>query len=72
MWKEELQKRLAKLIDDTGVNFYQQMNNDLICTMKNNEKQVKLEFPPQSFLHLFWEQQMKAAFVKDARAMRWL
>ena len=47
------------------------MNDDLICKMKNNEKQVKLEFPPQSFLHLFWEQQMKAASVKDAGAMRW-
>ena len=39
--------------------------------MKKNEKQIKLEFPPQSFPHLFWEQQTQAASVKDSRTMRW-
>ena len=68
---QQLKDRLAKSIDDAGFNVDQQMNDDLICIMKNNEKQVKLEFPPQSFPHLFWEQQMKAASAKDARAMRW-
>ena len=68
---QQLKDRLAKSIDDIGVKVDQQMNDDLIYIMKNNEKLVKLEFPPHSFPHLCWEQQMKAGSAKDARAKRW-
>jgi len=68
---QHLKDKLTKSINDTGVDVDQQMNEDLLCIMKKNEQQVNLEFSPQYFPHLFWEQQMKAASVKDARGMRW-
>ena len=40
-------------------------------TMEENEVSVHTQFPPNAFGRLFWDQQMKAAQVSCASAMRW-
>ena len=66
-----LQGKISSLISDSGVEVSKELNDDLLFIMKKNAKEVKIEFSDESFPQLFWEQQMKAALVKDARAMRW-
>jgi len=48
-----------------------ELNDDLLFIIKKNAKEAKIKFSDESFPQLFGEQKMKAAIVKDARAMRW-
>jgi len=66
-----VQEKISSLINDSGVEVSTELNNDLLFIMRKNSKQVKIEFPDKSFSNLFWEQQLQAASVKDARVMRW-
>lgn len=44
---------------------------DLLGIMNENSTNIKQAYPEGSFARLFWEEQLKAASVKDARQIRW-
>ena len=54
----------------TSSKKHEEMHDDLSKIMWENVSQIGKEYLAESFPRLFWEQQMKAACVKDARAMR--
>ena len=47
------------------------LHDDLLQIMQDNAEAVCEAHPPDSFGHVFWETQMKAASLDDARHMRW-
>lgn len=47
------------------------LHDDLNKIMQQSSEDVQLSHPPGSFLRTFWENQHRAASVKDARNMRW-
>ena len=47
------------------------LHDELNCTIADNNDSIVKQFPEGTFRRLFWEEQRKAAMVKDARQMRW-
>ncbi len=47
------------------------MHEDLTQIMKDNASKISDAYPPDSFARIFWEQQLHATSLKDARSMRW-
>ena len=47
------------------------LHDDLVQIMKDNAELICTNHPPGTFGRVFWEAQMKAASVKDAKQMRW-
>ena len=41
------------------------LHRDLLTIMNENHDQIKWAYPEGSFAPLFWEEQLKAALVKD-------
>ena len=48
-----------------------EIHDSFLETMECYNKEVSEHYAEDSFPRLFWQQQMKAASVKDTRAMRW-
>ena len=64
--------RLKEIIDASkSVTISKELNDSLVDTMNNYSKEINKDYPEQTFPHLFWQQQMQAASVKDSRAMKW-
>lgn len=68
---QKLKARIAEISERRAAQVSKEMHDDLSKIMWENVSQIGKEYPAESFPRLFWEQQMKAASVKDARAMRW-
>ena len=68
---QKLKAKIADISERRAVQVSKEMHDGLSKIMWENVSQIGKEYPPESFPHLFWEQQMKAASVKDAHAMRW-
>ena len=67
---QKLKARIAEISERKATQVSKEMHDDLSKIMWENVSQIGKEYPAESFPRLFWEQQMKAACVKDARAMR--
>ena len=61
-----LQARLDRLIELDGVKVDQLTHSGLVAILKNNQENA-----PDTFSSIFWQQQLKAASVKDPKGMRW-
>ena len=61
-----LQAKLDRLIQLDGVKVDQLTHNGLVAILKNNKENT-----PETFSSIFWQQQLKAASVKDPKGMRW-
>ena len=46
-------------------------HSDLVSIVKQQSSVVSKQFPPDSFCHVFWQQQLKAATCPNSRGMRW-
>ena len=47
------------------------LHADLLGIMNENTEQIRRAYPDGGFARLFWEEQLKAASVKDLRQIRW-
>lgn len=63
--------RLAAAIEKRGILVDSELHDDLTVIMKENSAQVLEAYPPDSFARIFWEQQLRATSLKDARSMHW-
>ncbi len=61
---ENLGKARGEPVDD-------ELHSDLRIIMGENNEKVCKEFPGGSFQRLLWDEQMKAASLKNAKSMRW-
>ena len=68
---KRLKDKIRKLSEDNGTFVDKDLNEDLLNVMISSNDSVKKAYPEGSFSRLFWEEQLKAASVKDARLIRW-
>lgn len=61
---ELMSSRSFLVVDET-------LDSDIRSMVQESRETVKATYPEDSFQRIFWEQQEKAASVKDSRSMRW-
>ena len=49
----------------------EETHSDLVSIVEQQSSVVAKQFPPNSFAHVFWHQQLKAATRPNSRGMRW-
>ncbi len=64
-------EKLEELIDKRGIVLDSETSSDFTQIMMEEEHQVLKKYAPDSFQRVFWQQQKKAASVKDKKGMRW-
>ena len=64
-------ERLERAIEERGTQVDADLHGDLSNIMIENSPTVTETYPPDSFAHIFWEQQHKASLMKDSRSMKW-
>ena len=60
-----LKRKLTDLLQKEGENVDESLDNDLRVIMKEKNEEVEQSFPNGSFQRIFWEEQLKAASLKD-------
>lgn len=68
---EKLKEKIQQLTQQQGDEVDTNLNADLLGILNENYEQIKQAYPEGSFPRLFWEEQLKAASVKEARQVRW-
>ncbi len=68
---EKLTKRLGEISDIQGSTLDQESHLGMKNIMRENAKGIADKHPSGTFARVFWEQQMKASSLCDARQMRW-
>lgn len=67
----KLKMQLEEVIGKEGVQVEESLHNDLQRIATDSSRQVEAAIPVDSFQKLFWEQQKKAALLKNSQSMRW-
>lgn len=67
---KRLKSKIKSLSERAGIALDESTHNDLRIIMKENGH-LMTKHPRNSFAHLFWEQQSKAASMRSANSMRW-
>jgi hypothetical protein len=62
---------LDQAIEERGIVVDEELHHDYHTIMQEKALSMSKELPPGSFAQIFWETQLQAATVKDARSMRW-
>ena len=65
------QTRLSEAVKTSGIAVDGNMHSDLASIIELHHSEVTAQHAPGSFARVFWEQQRKAAQLKDSRGMRW-
>lgn len=64
-------KKLNRMIEANGISVDESMHNDLLTIMETNNSKQARSNTEESFSTIFWQQQLKAAKLKNTRQMRW-
>ena len=67
---KNLESKINKL-NSMGISVDEPLHQDLLEITEQHSNSIMEKFPAGSFRRLFWEEQIKAAKVSDARQMRW-
>ena len=62
---------LEQAIEERGILVDDELHHDLCTIMQEKAHSMSKELPQGSFAQVFWENQLQATRVKDARSMRW-
>ena len=68
---KRLRAKVEKLTEMNGVTVDEPLHNELSTIVSGNDTSIEKDFPQGTFRRLFWDEQKKAAKVKNARQMRW-
>ena len=68
---QRLKLRIKESTEKHGIEVQDELHQDLSSIMETSNEAVTKEYPPGSFRRLFWDEQLKANRLKDARQMRW-
>ena len=66
-----LQQKLDAVVEKRAIQVDPDLHDDLSAIVKEKTLQIKHNYPPGSFQHVFWEQQKLAMEKSDSRSMRW-
>ena len=68
---QNLRAKIKELTQEQGDDVDANLNANLLGIMNESCENIKRAYPEGSFARLFWEDQLKAASVKDARQICW-
>lgn len=68
---KRLTEKIEKLIEEKGMVVSDELNEDLVVTMDESAPEIIKQYPPGSFRRIFWEQQQRAASLKNSKSMKW-
>ena len=68
---DRLKDRIQQQIECGGVSIDEPVHNDLVNIMKNHSDKVLQKHGEDSFLGIFWSQQLKSAAVSSSKGRRW-
>lgn len=68
---ERVTLKLKKLTEENGVIVDEDLQKDLASIIEEETQSISEQHSPDTFQRLFWDQQSKAAKLKDTRQMRW-
>ena len=66
-----LKTSLEEAIQQRGLAVDSELHREFRETMSQNADTMSQQLPEGSFSRMFWENQLRAAQLKDARSMRW-
>ena len=67
----KLKTRIEQLTQQQGESIDSDLQDNLLSVMNENNDSIIASYPENSFARIFWEQQLRAASVKDKRQVRW-
>jgi hypothetical protein len=65
-----LREKFHKLTQYNGDVLDKDLQSDLVSIMHENDNVIK-SYPENSFIRIFWEEQLKAASLANMKQMRW-
>ena len=68
---ERMKRKLEEIADTHGSELDSRADQDIRQIMRESAASIRERYPSNSFQRLFFEQQLKAASLRDARQMRW-
>ena len=68
---QKMEKKLEEILETHGSTLDEELHNDMKSIMAENAQSIADKHPNDTFARVFWEQQMKASSLSDARQMRW-
>ena len=66
-----LEKKITELTATNGVQLDSELHDDMKEMIAEATNKIHQSFQPNTFQHLFWEQQQKASSLNDSRSMKW-
>ena len=67
---QALHKKIDQVIQEEGIKVDSALHNDLVTVMKRHSQSDE-NTTDSKFKDIFWQQQLRAASLKDSRSMRW-
>ena len=68
---KRLQDKISYLTKQNGILLESNLESDFKDIMNEMTNKVHTEYPEGSFNRIFWDQQLKAANIKDRKQIRW-
>lgn len=68
---EHLKDRLREATEQHGIFLEKELENDLQKIMEEKTDEISQKYSPDSFHHIFWNQQLEALKSRDRRQIRW-
>ena len=68
---DRLKRKIAALSEVVGISLDEDSHNDLKEIVKAESTRFLDDLPAGSIQKIFWQQQVEAASLKNARNMRW-
>ena len=68
---DRLKHKIDKCIQKSSLDIEENVSSDLVSIMKSHSMHVLEKHGEESFLGIFWTQQLKAATAADSRGRRW-
>ena len=68
---KRIKSKIAKSVDIDGVDLDIDSHNDILKIVEQCTERAVSEHAPDSFPHIFWQQQLECARLTDSRQRRW-
>lgn len=68
---ERMKARISQSIEENGIEVDDEVHDHLVSIAQENAENVLATCPEDSFRRIFWEQQRKAASLKNSKSMKW-
>ena len=67
----QMEKKISEAAAKDGIHLDHELHSDIKQIIEDSSDEIRRSYQPESFQHLFWEQQKKAFSLQDSRSMKW-